>query len=173
MPGGQTFYESPPGSGNNDGALPSAFIPGWWTFKNLTADQVLAFQGFPQDLLQYLASRRQLAEWSGVTVAGIPLLTQDKDQAKVDQMMHAFDRGVITTQPFFDGVGNVHVVNAAQASMIYSAVVGFVSQTFVVAKQLFDGITATPPTITTRKQIDAELAVVAPNSPSATNPSPN
>lgn len=172
MSNGDILYHSPPGSGGNDGALPTVYDPAWMRFTNLTPAQIVAFQGFPQDLLLYASTRRWLAEISGTTVSGIPLNTQDRDQAKVSQLKQAFDAGVIAggTVSFSDATGNIQTVNAATATALYAAIVAFVQSTYTTYANLFAGINAK--TITTRKQIDAAYAAIAPNSPSTTNPSP-
>lgn len=168
-------YFSPPNSNGNDGALPTVYDSNWQAFNNLTPQQVLAFQSFPQDLVKYAANQRWLAESSGVTIGGISVTTMDRDQAKVAQLKQAFDNGAIpptTVIPFFDANGNIQSVNAAVATILYNGVVAFVESTFKTAATLVAGINATPATITTRKQIDAAYAAIAPNSPSATTPSP-
>lgn len=164
------LYESPANSGGNDGALPSVYDPTWQSYTNLTPSQILAFQAFPQDLVFYVRSRRWMAERSGVTVASVPLTTSEGDQAKVAQLKQAFDTGaVVGTVDFFDANGTVHAVDAAAATAIYRGVVSFVQQTYSTAANLVAGINSK--SIATRKQIDAAYAAIAPNSPSATNPS--
>lgn len=151
--------------------VPLTYDPSYQTFTNLTPAQIVAFESFPQALSFYLRDRRWKAEISGFTFHGIPLTTLDRDQAKVGQLKQGFDTGAITgTVPFFDAAGNVQIVDSATASAIYNAVVNFVQLTFSVAASLQTGIGNG--TITTRLQIDQALAAVAPNSPSATNPSP-
>ena len=165
------FYESPAGSGKNDGHLPTVYVQGWNKFDNLTPAQVVAFQSFPPDLIDYAGQRRWLAEISGVTVAGVPLTTNDRDQAKIGQLKQAFDNGALTgTVAFSDAAGNTQTVDATAATAIYRGVVTFVQSTYSTYAQVKAGVSSS--TITTRKQIDAAYALIAPNSPSATNPSP-
>lgn len=167
----QRNYQSPPGSGINDGALPQVFDTTWQGYTNLSAAQVAAFQAFPQDLLAYVSLRRWLAEESGITALGVPITTRASDQDKISQLKQGFDTGAITgTVSFSDAAGNTQTVNAAAATAIYTAVVQFVQSTYTAMANLKAGIKATPPTITKRSQIDAALAAIAPNSPSATNP---
>jgi hypothetical protein len=162
------LYQSPPGSGTNNGALPTTYDPTWQNYINLTPAQVVAFQSFPQDLLRYLQTRRWLAEISGITINNIPLTTQYTDQAKIAQLKQAFDNGAITGPvSFFDAQNNIRQVNATAATVIYNAMVTFVQSVYTTAATLQNGINATPPTITTRAQIDAAIAAIAPNSPSA------
>ncbi len=168
FPAPERFYQSPPDSGNNDGALPKSYDPLWQGYTNLTQAQVAAFKSFPEDLAIHLKFRRWQAEISGTTVGGIPLSTQDRDQLKIAALKQAFDTGALTgTIPFFDAAGNVHVVDAAAATAIYNGVVAFVAQTFKTAAQLDAAVKAASPTITSRAQIDAAYAAIAPNSPSA------
>ena len=42
------LYQSPPGSGGNDGALPTAYDPKWQFWTNLTPAQIEKFQSFPE-----------------------------------------------------------------------------------------------------------------------------
>jgi hypothetical protein len=165
-------YQSPPGSGGNDGALPKVWDPGYQNYINLTPQQVVAFQSMPQALLLYAGTRRWMAEISGTTVAGVPLTTQDRDQSKISQLKQAYDTGVKTgTTSFSDAVGNTQVVDAAAVTAIYTGIVLFVDATYETYATLKAGIKAAQPTITTRKQIDTAYAAISPNSPSATKPS--
>jgi hypothetical protein len=47
-PQAPTFFQSPPGSGGNDGAMPLAYEPLWQYFTNLTPAQIAAFQAMPE-----------------------------------------------------------------------------------------------------------------------------
>lgn len=164
MPPSNVLYTGP--------VVPTVWDPGWRRFTNLTAAQILVFQGFQQDLLLYAAQRRWLAEISGVNVAGIPLNTQDRDQSKIGQLKQAFDNGTLpnaTPVNFFDATGAVHAVDAVAATAIYQGIVDFVQNTYAVAANMVAGINIG--SITTRKEIDAAYAAIAPNSPSALNPS--
>jgi hypothetical protein len=42
------LYQSPSGSGSNDGALPTHYDPKWQLWTNLTKEQIEKFQSFPQ-----------------------------------------------------------------------------------------------------------------------------
>ena len=64
-------YQSPPGSGGNDGALPTTYDPAWQTYTNLTQAQIAAFAHFPQDLLIYAHQRRWEAQ---ITILQPPTL---------------------------------------------------------------------------------------------------
>ncbi len=165
FPAPERDYQSPPNSGGNDGALPTVYVPQWNGYTNLSEAQKTAFRGFPQDLMVYSQLRRWGAEISGTTVAGIPLTTQDRDQQKIAALKQAFDTGVISSVQFFDASGAVQTVNAAAATAIYSGVVTFVQSTYTTAATLQAQILAK--TVTTRAQIDAAYAAIAPNSPSA------
>jgi hypothetical protein len=165
-------YQSPLGSGGNDGVLPKTYDPAWQAYVNLTPAQIFAFQSFPKDLVKYASLQRWRAEISGITIAGIPLTTQWSDQQKISALKQAFDAGAISQVSFFDADGNVQSVNAAAATAVFTGVVQFVQSTYNTLATLVAGINAATPTVTTRKQIDTAIAAVAPNSPSATNPSP-
>ena len=151
--------------------VPMAYDPTWQTYTNLTPAQIAAFQSFPEDLLIYANTRRWMAEISGITVGGVPLTTQDRDQSKIAQLKQAFDNGTLTNPvPFSDASGATQTVDAAAATALYTAVVRFVEATYTALATLKVGIANA--TITSRKQIDAAYAAIAPNSPSATHPSP-
>lgn len=64
-------YQSPPGSGSNDGALPTTYDAGWQKFTNLTSAQVEAFQSFPQWLQFYAKQKAWEMEQKGFSPAGI------------------------------------------------------------------------------------------------------
>lgn len=165
--GKELLYQSPPGSGGNDGVLPTVWDPLWANYDNLTLQQITAFQNMPPALLRYLAQMRWQAEISGVTLNAIPLTTQDRDQQKIAGLKQAFDNGAITgTVAFSDAAGNTQIVDATATTAIYRGVVTFVQQTYATAASLKAAINATPPTVTTRVQIDQAFAAIAPNSPS-------
>jgi hypothetical protein len=154
------FYNGP--------AEPTAYDSTWQIYTNLTAAQIAWFESQPADLLNYASTRRWLAEISGTTVAGVPLGTQDRDQAKIAQIKQAFDNGALTgSVSFSDAAGNTQSVTAAMATQIYNGVVAFVQGTYMAYAALKAGIQATPPTVTSRAQIDAAFAEIAPGSPSA------
>src|SRR5262245_39551840 len=113
------FYESPPGSGGNDGALPAQYIDKWHIYINLTQQQVVAFQSFPQDLMKYLRQRTSLAQISGVTITlasglSIPMPTGPDDQFHFSQVQQAFRETVITSTSFTDATGTWQTLNATQ-----------------------------------------------------------
>lgn len=169
----QDLYESPPGSGHNDGALPTVYISGWQKFTNLTVQQVVAFESLPEALILYTKERRWQAEISGITVNGALITTALADQQKIAGLKQAIDNATITgNSNFFDGNGNVQDLSPAQVTAMYNAVVSFVKATYDTAATLVTGINATPPSVTTRKAIDAAYAAFAPNSTSAKNSSP-
>lgn len=117
-------FQSPLGSNNNDGALPTAYDPNWPTYVNLTPAQIVAFQKFPQDLLRYAAQRR----WEAMIIETDPKL--------------------MTAIPTLANI---------------------VANLFAAHDRVISSINSN--TITSRSQIDAAFASIAPNSPSALNPS--
>jgi hypothetical protein len=172
-------YQSPPGSGSNNGALPKVYDPNWQRYKNLTPAQVVAFQSFPQDLMKYAILRRWLTSLSGTTAsvtpigAFVPIIIQlktDGDSMRnTIAMRQAIDDGLITTIPYADINNNPIMLDATNAKMVHQAMAAFLANIFNAYAQIVRGINRS--TITTRKQIDAIYAPLAPNSPSGLNPS--
>lgn len=174
-----TIYQSPPNSGGNDGALPAIYVQNWQFFTNLTPAQILAFQSFPQDLTKYAAMRRWQAEVLAnlpvtVTLQGTPTVLQidmtDRGQSRIDKLARK-GATVTATVMFLDATGTMFQLGIPAIAAIDMAVANFIEQLFTTLNTIVAGINAAPATITTRKQIDAAIAVVAPNSPSATQPS--
>lgn len=64
-------YQSPPGSGANDGKPPTAYDVGWQKYTNLNSEQIAAFQGFPQDLQFYATQKGWQLEQKGFSTSGI------------------------------------------------------------------------------------------------------
>lgn len=156
----QKFYQSPPGSNGNDGALPTTWDADWQVFTNLTTPQIAAFQGMPQDLLFYAAHRRWVKEISGTTVKGIPVGTQDRDQAKISQLKQAFDAGALSgVVAFNDAAGKTQMLDADGVTALYYAIISFVQKTYSAFASLKSGIAAK--TISSRAQVDAAYENIA------------
>jgi hypothetical protein len=170
----QRLYQSPPGSGQNDGTLPQVYDVTWQTYTNLTPAQIAAFKSFPQFLNFYAGLRRWLAEISGTAVTYnsvlIPLATDDRSKLLVAAMRQAVDDGLIATAAFVDVSGNSHTLDVNGVKAVHQAIMGFVQALFAAHVSVIVGINATPQTITNPLQIDAVFAPLAPNSPSALNP---
>jgi hypothetical protein len=173
----QNIYQSPAGSGGNDGAIPTVYVPGWGVYTNLTALQIAAFESFPQDLTNYASQRRWLAEISGTSVTytptggtqvTIPLDTTDRSKTLLIGLRQAADDGAIIITSFADTAGNFHTLDLTGIKAVHQAVMGFVQALFMAQTQMAAGINAS--TISKRSQIDAAYASIAPNSVSATNP---
>lgn len=167
-----SLYQSPANSGGNDGAPPTVYDPSWPLFSNLTTSQILAFQAFPQDLMSYSMKRLNAAEISGVTVNTIPLATTGAELAKLSRFQQAMDKAAFATTKFIDKTGAVHTLGVPQLQQLFVGVAQFINSLYTAYDQINTAVNATPPTITTRAQIDAIYAPLAPNSPSAINPSP-
>lgn len=180
MPPPQRLYESPPGSGSNDGALPTSYDPTWPSYTNLTPQQILAFQTFPQDLVKYALLRRWLAEITTMpvtmTVQGASRTLQidmsDRGQARIDKLARKWGSNATATTAFVDTTGTIFNLSAANLMTIDNAVTALVEQLHTELATLMSGINVVPPTVTTRKAIDAAYAAIVPNSPSGINPSP-
>jgi hypothetical protein len=162
MPLPPKIYQSPPGSGGNDGALPTTYDINWPFYTNLTPDQVTAFQAFPQDLSAYCRTVRWNTEnGAGITSAGIPVMTTDRDQTKIAQIQTGF---LVTPSAnivqFHDAQGGVHALGQPQIKIMFTNIVTFVEKTFTTSQQTIAAINATPPTITTRAQVDAAFAAI-------------
>lgn len=162
--------------------VPTAYDPTWQTYTNLTQAQKVAFQSFPQALQIYALIRRGLAEsstlpasialTSGAQPIAVTLTASANDKADLLGLVSDYNSGLLTgTMSFVDASNTVRTIDSTGATALYAAVSGFVKALWQAATTLMAGINASPPTVTTRAAIDAVYAPIAPNSPSATNPS--
>jgi hypothetical protein len=155
-----------------NGNLPTVYDPQWPVYTDLSPAQIDAFQSFPEDLSKYATQRRWMAELTGTSVTlspavTIPLDTSDRSKILIMGIRQALDDGLLTQAQFKDVSGTVRMLDATGIKAVQGAVLGFVNALFVAEATLLAGITATPPTITSRSQIDAAYAKIAPKSPSA------
>lgn len=161
------LYQSPPGSGGNDGALPTTYDPQWPQYTNLTDAQKTAFKGFPQDLLTYTAQSQYLASLSGTSAtiaAGAINLLTDPISVQATTNCYLNSRDAFTAVVHFtDAAGTIHAVGVPDMKTIYGAIVKFLDTIVSTALNLIGQINATPPTVTTRAQIDSAFVAVAPN----------
>ena len=157
-----------------NGAIPTVYDPDWGTYTDLSPAQIAAFQAFPQDLMDYASVQRWQAEFSGTAVTYnsvlIPLTTDDRSKALVIGMRQAVDDALVTSVSFIDASGNSHTLDVNGVKAVHGAIMTFVQTLF--AAQVGVNAAITGATITKRSQIDAIYASIAPNSPSAKNPSP-
>lgn len=170
------LYQSPPGSGGNDGALPSSYDQRWWSYTNLTPQQILAFQAFPQDLQKYIVLLRwqhevrqlpgnaanyiTLPDGMGA-ISGIQLLTDVVSQQKIAAVKQAIDNGTLVivgaTFPFL-AVNGVFLLSAADITALYGCVVRHVQATYTTAADLLGQVNAK--TLTTHAAVDAAFASI-------------
>jgi len=172
------YYQSPPGSGGNDGALPTTYDPLWQYYVNLTQEQIAAFQAFPEDLVKYTAHRRWQWEISatssdglgpaqhyltipadGTAIAGMQVYADDRSQNKISYLFQgttsgAFTHGPAGTTPFLARNGTYWLAHA-DITALYGYVMRWIQQSYVTAANLYDQINVSPPTVTSRAQVDA------------------
>lgn len=178
----ERIYESPPGSGSNNGAIPTQYLVGWNTYTNLTSAQILAFQAFPQDLIAYIALRRWQKEIcsslasgqvnyitlptsvSNPNISGLQLTTDMVSQQKIAGVKQGIDNGTITitgsTFPFL-AVNGVAMLSASDITALYGYVVRYVQNTYEVAANCLAQVNAVPQTLTTRAAVDSAFAAIA------------
>lgn len=82
-------FQSPPGSGGNDGASPTTYDTGWQKYTNLTSNQIEAFQAFPQDLQYYATQKGWEFEQKGFSTSGINKTYITAMRAAVDTLVAA------------------------------------------------------------------------------------
>lgn len=157
------FYESPPGSGGNDGATPTVYDPNWQYYTNLTPNQIAWFSSQPQYLVSYAYAQRRQKE-TGVlgpqlTVAGMPVNTNDRAVADLANVAMTATRGA--TAVFHIAInGVVYTLSAVQALALFDNTNKFLNACRTVETQMVTGANATPPTITSTSQIDAAFAAI-------------
>jgi hypothetical protein len=173
LPPTQFQYQSPPGSGSNDGALPQVWDPAWqkWA-SSLTQQQIAAFQAFPQDLIAYIAYSRWIWEVRGsstpgpptpyITVpiqTGIQLLMDRERRGLIAEAKQAIDNGALviagSTFPLL-AFNGTYLISANDLTALYGYVVRYVASTFVIAGVLTAQVQGGQ--ITTRAPIDAAFA---------------
>ena len=149
--------------------IPTAYDSNWQMFNNLTKAQVQWFQSQMQWLIYYAKQRTQNAVLTGtnITISGktIPLRS-DRDSVQIAMSMRqAIDEGLISSASFFDGNEKPQTLDAASYKAAHKALVGFISAITNLGVSLVNDINAG--TVTSMAQIDAAIAAIAPNSPSA------
>lgn len=84
-------FQSPPGSGDNDGADPTAYDVSWQKFTNLKPNQITAFESFPQDLQYYATQKGWEFEQKGFSTSGINKTYVTAMRAAVDTLVAAIN----------------------------------------------------------------------------------
>ncbi len=111
-----------------------------------------------EDLVAYAANARWIKETGGITVAGIPVATDDSSQGKITGA-----QAMVTLNPSFTTAwkgsnGSFTTLTATEITAIATAVGNHVAACFAAEEQVDAAITAG--TITTTAQIDAAFAAV-------------
>ncbi len=158
------IYESPPGSNANDGTLPAAYDPNWPIYQNLTSQQILTFQSFPQDLKMYASTARWHKEIANATsgfiiVSGVPIDMSEANRALLLGLARAADRNINGGTFSFTDNGVGITLTAAQGIALVDVVMSYIQTCRTAEKTMLDGINAK--TITTRTQIDAAFAAIS------------
>jgi hypothetical protein len=113
------------------------------------------------DLTSYARSKRWEIENGGITVAGIPVATDDRSKLMITggRVAAEADPNWMTV---WDGAdGESYPIDAAAMIAISAAVQAHVNACFVAFATVKAGIAAEPPTVTTTAQIDAAFAAIA------------
>jgi len=152
-------------------AVPATYDPTWQGYTNLTPAQIAAFQAMPQDLIKYAGQRRWQKEigstvqgvsylsQSYITVGGIQVTTNDGDLIRLLGLNEWAKANPNGTTSFTDN-GVAVSITAAQAAALFAAVMAFIQACRQAEATLIAGINATPPTVTSRAQVDAAFAAI-------------
>jgi hypothetical protein len=158
-----------------NGAIPAVYDPMWQTYTDLSPTQILAFQGFPQDLAKYIAQVRWqweiAASWAqgpstpGITlpanigaISGIQLMVDDRSKQLLAGLRQGLDTGDIVPGPNgfpFIAVNGVFMLQAADIKTLVGYVFRWVQASFATAAQALAAVNANPQAITTRAQVDS------------------
>ena len=127
--------------------------------ENLTPEQDSALQAVvdahdpvQSGLIEYARERRWQIEVGGITLAGVPIATDQESQGKILSAYVAASRDPAWTTLW----DSVHPLDAATMLAIGDAVQAHINASFAVRGEVFAAIAAG--TITTREQIDAAFA---------------
>lgn len=121
-----------------------------------------AFKGYGLfvNLAFYAADLRWQKEVGGVTVNGMRVATDDRSKLMLAGARSAAeaDQGFATKWVAVDG--SVHDIDAAGVVALSNAVLAHVAACFRVYAEVVTGLSASPPTISSRDQIDARFAAI-------------
>lgn len=153
-------------SGLKQGALPLVYDPKWPTFTDLAPQQIAKYQSFEEDLIKYARAMRWRKEHSqdGKTAKitlpnGVEVAMDDVSRMRINGLKQAFDAGAVKKITFF-AVNGPQPMDAKAFDKLYGWVIRYEQATFTMCAKLLDDITAEPPTVTSRAEIDAAYAQI-------------
>jgi hypothetical protein len=132
----------------------------------LTDDQLASLDPAPTaesiatGLLAYSGQQRWTIAQGGITVNGVPMGTDDATRQTLTSAVVLAQTDSTITVDWKLQDGSFVQLTAAQIIGLGKAVAGFVQACFSAESTLATGINATPPTITTKAQIDAAYAAI-------------
>lgn len=157
------FYQSPPGSGSNDGATPSVYNPKWQLFRNLSPNQIAWFSSQPQFLIFYAGDLRFKKEVGSLgpqlTVGGIPISTDDRTLSFINGLAIAATRDQQNNPSAtysFAANGQAYTITVVQALALFDGTRAYLHDIRATEAQMVSGINGA--TITSTAQIDAAYA---------------
>jgi hypothetical protein len=115
----------------------------------------------PIDLLAYARAKRWEIENAGITVAGVPVATNDRSKVMIAGGRVAAEADAAWTTVWDGADGESYPIDAAAMIAISAAVQAHVNACFVAYASVKAGLVADPPTITTTAEIDAAFAAIA------------
>ncbi len=133
----EKLFESPVGSGGNDGVLPPTYDPQWQFFRNLTPNQIAWFQAQPDWLVFYASTSGWHKEINGITVDGVSVETDAHSAA----ILYGHD-----VQASIDPASTTYItrhgraITAAQATTMATALNSHIQNCRTVTKQIITGI---------------------------------
>lgn len=139
----------------------SGIAVGWVLRPDRTFSAPAAPALTPADLIGYAALQRWTRETGGITVSGLPIATDDRSKTLIigARIQAGADSTYVAKWVATDG--SIHDLPASAIIAVSNAVAAHVSACFAAFKDVADAINASPPTITSKAQIDAAFAAVA------------
>lgn len=148
-------------------AIPTTYDLAWQTYTNLNDAQKAWFGSQPPFLTKCVGQARWQKEIAQLTIVstntvvnGMVLDMSADSQRKIAGLKQAVDNGALTGSIPFIAVNGIFTLAGADVSALYQACVARVQATYTVAATLLGGINASPPTVTTKAQIDTAMAAV-------------
>ena len=111
-------------------------------------------------LLAYSAQQRWTLAQGGITLNGMPMATDDATRQTITSAVVLAQTDPTVTIQWKGQDGTFVTLNATQIVAIGQAIAGFVQVCFSTESTIADGINATPPTITTKAQIDTAYKAI-------------